>query len=148
MKFSNFARISPLTILVLAACGGSDSNSTPEATAQATEGEVVGLTMPEIISIVSDSSSNTVQQKVSSAPAANLSAKTSLSMKPAISMKPYNGADSDFTLDKTRAYVWDESMGPMQMVNQILCYVGQTRADKFVNATYTALVDTCALRKK
>jgi len=132
MKLTKIFKLSPLSLLVLAACGGGGSDSptivedppVQEDPVVNPPAEVTGLTTPEIISIVTDSADGTPgMQKTAAANA-------------------FDDAGTDYTTDKTRAYVWDESMGPMQMVNQILCYVGQTRADQLVNQTYTALVDT------
>ncbi len=135
MILKQIYKLSPLSLLILAACGGGGSSETPPIDPVVDDPivppvvvTVKGLTMPEVISIVTDPGANPVPQ------ANKVTAPTS--------GKPFDDPDTDFTNDPVRAYVWDESMGPMQMVNQILCYVGQTRADELVNETYTALVDT------
>ena len=140
MILKQIYKLTPLSLLILAACGGGGSSETPPIDPVADNpvppvvATVEGLAMPDVISIVTDPGANP-------APTANkVTASTS--------SKPFDDADTDFTNDPVRAYVWDESMGPMQMVNQILCYVGQTRADELVNVTYTALVDTARCERE
>ena len=51
-------------------------------------------------------------------------------------------ANTDYAADPTHSYVWDESMQSLEMVNQILCYMGQVRATEMVNkGPYIALVN-------
>ena len=116
-----------LSLLILTACGGGSSDEDPPVNIDPPPlgtGDVEGLVMPEIISIITDPGDPTPK---------SFNAKSS---------KPFDDVGTDYTDDIVRSYVWDESMGPMQQVNQILCYVSQTRADVLVNETYTALVDT------
>ena len=153
MKLTNLFKLSPLSLLVLAACGGGGSDSPsvqpedPPSQEQPPANddpvEVTGLEMPDVISIVTDSETTPTQQKLSPNNVSNLNASIN-----STSSQPFDDAGTDYSDDPVRSYVWDESMGPMQMVNQILCYVGQTRADALVNETYTALVDTARCERE
>ena len=126
MKAKISSSAAALSLLILTACGGGSSDEDPPVIIDPPigMGDVEGLEMPEIISIITDPG--------------DPSPKT-INVK---SSKPFDDAGTDYTDDLVRSYVWDESMGPMQQVNQILCYISQTRADELVNETYTALVDT------
>lgn len=49
---------------------------------------------------------------------------------------------TDYKSDKSRSYVYDSSMEPLETVNMILCLMEQTRASDMVNqGAYTALID-------
>ena len=147
MTLKNLFKLSPLSLLVLAACGGGGGSETEITPANDNEVqvdppvvvEVEGLTMPEVISIVTDSTGNPTPAQAAAPQKVQQIAGPQTNSN---SSQPFDDADSDYSTDPVQAYVWDESMGPMQMVNQILCYVGQTRADQLVNETYTALIDT------
>jgi len=126
MKVKIISSAAALSFLLLTACGGSDSKEDPIVIIPLPieSGDIEGLVMPEIISIITDPGDPTPKTTVVK------------------SSKPFDDAGTDYSDDPVRSYVWDESMGPMQQVNQILCYISQTRADELVNETYTALVDT------
>ncbi len=122
MKYKHWT-LSPI-FLALAACGGGGSDSpTPEVEdppviEDPVEEDVTPLDLPDDISILlaSDDSGTNNKNRFK--------------------------ANNDFENDEKRVHVWDEAMQPLQMVNEILCYVSQTGADQIVNETYTALVDT------
>lgn len=72
------------------------------------------------------------------------SSNLSASIAAAISTEP----DTDYASDKTEIYLFDETMEPLDLVNEILCSLGQTKYSSFVNAgPYLALVDTTRCRK-
>ncbi|WP_444998215.1 hypothetical protein [Aliikangiella sp. IMCC44359] len=139
MKLTNIYKLSPLSLLILAACGGGGTSDVevvePPVVVveppEETETDVEGLDIPDIISVVTKLDEDTPSSK-----------KSKAKLTASKSSNPYEAEGTDYSNDPVRKYVWDESMEPLQMVNEILCYVGQTRADQLVNQTYTALIDT------
>lgn len=103
-----------ITSVTLTAC--SDSSS----------GDVVGLQMPTALSVVA-------AQPDSASPAAVMAG---------VVASPLPGGSTDYGSDPTQTWVYDASIEPLSMVNEILCYVGQIRAEDMVNqGAYYALVN-------
>lgn len=51
-------------------------------------------------------------------------------------------ADADYFEDETRVYVYDRAVEPLQIINEILCLMGQTAASELVNEPpYLAQID-------
>ncbi len=110
-------------LLVLAGCssggGGGDGSQGG--------GSVAGLSLPSNVSIIASGDSGGQAGGIALGVVADTSGFA---------------ADSDYVLDKTQTWIWDESIEPLQTVNMILCLMGQTAADKMVNkGAYYALVD-------
>lgn len=57
-------------------------------------------------------------------------------------------AGTDYSTDEQKAWVHDRALEPLDMVNEILCYMDQTNADVLVNQTYVALVDTASCQRQ
>ncbi|HWV14821.1 MAG TPA: hypothetical protein VN030_05260 [Cellvibrio sp.] len=108
------------TIVLLTACGGGSSSSKPSTTVSTTSSSVTPiesnatLVLPTSLEVVTNESN------------------------------PPTGADSasDYTSDEQRYHVWNESLKPIELVNSILCFTSQFKANDFVNAgPYLVLAD-------
>ncbi|KKK76946.1 hypothetical protein LCGC14_2858530, partial [marine sediment metagenome] len=54
----------------------------------------------------------------------------------------FDGPNTDYSTDRQHYRVWDEALEPVELVNSILCFTAQMRANDFVNAgPYVELVD-------
>ena len=95
-------------------------------------GDVDGLVTPSNMNIISAQSGG--------AEVAGL--KTNFGAAAKAFAANFNGAGTDYTTDRQNAYVWDESMEALEMVNEILCYMSQTGATEMVNqGAYTAMIN-------
>lgn len=117
---------------LLVACGGGGTETAPVTPPpQATnpppppippDDKPSGLIMPDIVEVIGTGNSGDPKPKPSN------SQKSSLL--------------SDYDDAVQRFHVWNAALEPVDSVNMILCFVGQLRADQFVNdAAYVALVD-------
>lgn len=109
----------PLALLagaaLLSACTSSDESAT-----------VVGLTPPSALEIVTP---------------VNEGAAPTAGAAPAAS-DPGFPASSDYATDPVDTYVYDPAVEPLQIINMILCFMGQVGATELVNqGAYLALVD-------
>lgn len=103
--------------LVAASCG-SDAD---------VSGDIVGLSMPDAMDLVG------IDEETAGSAVA-----PGASINPAITF----GGDTDYATDEVHAYMWDETTESLDIINEILTSVGQTRADHFVNSgPYIALVE-------
>jgi len=118
-------RIKTLAAAVLAAalaagCGGGGAGGT-----------VSGLTVPENMSVVA------------AKPDAGSGKPVTFGHALAGLAKAFDAADTDYSTDAVETHVFDPSMEPLDLVNEILCSMGQTRAKDMVNqGPYIALIDT------
>lgn len=99
-----------------------------------TAADVTGLAVPDNMSVV----------KAQAEGAAKPGAAKPVGLKTDFAglAKAFNAADTEYTTDKVSTWVYDPSIQPLDLVNMILCLMGQTRADVMVNqGTYLALVD-------
>lgn len=103
--------------------GGGDSSSGGGG------GSVSGLEMPVALSVVTASEGS----------GAGRVAALKTNFKAVIAA--LNDSTTDFTMDEQHAWVHDRALEPLESVNNILCYIGQTGADQLVNKTYVALID-------
>lgn len=123
-------RLSPLSLAILsaailAACGGSGGTS------GGTSGAVTGLSMPDSLSVVTASGATGGGSTI--APGAGTGEFP---------------ADCEFFTDPSFAHVWDRSIEPLEMINEILEMTGQTAADQMVNHdAYRALIDVSRIGK-
>lgn len=107
--------------IALAGCGGGSSSS------ESSGGTVTGLQMPSSMSVVSATDSGATGVVIGAEFA---------------SAALFDAAGTHYTTDPVRAWVWDESLEPLQTVNEILCYMEQTAASSMVNlGAYTAMID-------
>jgi len=54
----------------------------------------------------------------------------------------YDDAGTDYTEAPQRSHLWNEALSPVELVNSILCFTAQMRAEEFVNAgAYSVLAD-------
>lgn len=105
----------PLTAI---ACGGSGND--------VVAGSIEGLTLPDTMGLV-DLNEGTINGNVTAG--AGVSGAVF-------------AADSDFTTDEVHANMWDEATESLDIINDILTAVSQTRANVFVNTgPYVALVE-------
>ncbi len=124
------------TALLLAACGGGGSGSSTSGGGGGGSA-VTGLEMPTKLSVV------TAAASASGAPAVG---GIVLNYK-AIAHAMYANlgdvqGDTDYSNDLAKVWVHDDSMGPLQTVNMILCLMDQTRASDMVNkGSYVALIN-------
>lgn len=104
-------------------CGGGSSSST-------SSGSVSGLALPDSVEVVSaDSSGSTANVAALKTNFAGLAAA-------------FNDAGTDYSNDDQQVFVWHPALQPINTVNDILCFVGQMRADQMVNkGAYIALID-------
>lgn len=57
----------------------------------------------------------------------------------------FDDAGTNYTTDPQRYHVWNQALKPIELVNSILCFTGQFKANNFVNAgPYIALADETA----
>lgn len=126
---SSIATVLVSGTLVLAGCGGGGGSSSSGGGGGGDS--VRGLDLPDNLSVVSADSTERSVSRVARALTGRAVADTS-----------GFAADSDYTQDPTRYYVFDPSMEPLQTVNMILCVMEQTRASDMVNeGAYFALID-------
>ncbi|MEJ2694899.1 MAG: hypothetical protein P8166_18255, partial [Candidatus Thiodiazotropha sp.] len=128
-------------LLILASCGGGGGSSSSGGGS----GDVSGLTMPSKMNMVS----------ADSAGARNYGGRgyalDDMALSGGFAGRLLDTAvidafpvDADYYLDaaESQTWVWDPSMESLSIVNEILCYVGQTAAKEMVNqGAYIALVD-------
>lgn len=108
----------PLALLVGAAVLSACSNST--------ESDVVGLTPPSSMEIVTPLDEG-VAPTAGAAPAAT---------------DPGFAAGTDYVTDPVDINVYDPAVEPLEIINMILCFMGQVGATELVNqGAYLALVD-------
>ena len=116
-----------LTGLLIGGCGGG---------AGVSPGGVVGLEVPSQMSVVTATGGGG-----SSKPSAMKATLGSLS-------KAFGDVDTDYSTDPVDIWVHDSSMEPLEIVNEILCMMAQTRADVLVNqGSYIALIDADACQQ-
>lgn len=54
----------------------------------------------------------------------------------------FDGEGTDYTTAKQRFHLWNEALQPVEMVNSILCFTNQMRAEEFINeGPYMVLAD-------
>lgn len=110
--------------LALSACGGGSGGGSSSS------GSVTGVEMPSNMSVVSAQGSSTTGVQIDYNSVAGVL---------------HESEGTDYSTDVAKVWVWDESLGPLQTVNEILCYMEQTAADEMVNTggngEYTALID-------
>ncbi|MHC4379889.1 MAG: hypothetical protein ACYSU1_02200 [Planctomycetota bacterium] len=103
--------------LVAASCGSDTDVS----------GDIVGLSMPDAMDLVG------IDEETAGSAVA-----PGASINPAVTF----GAATDYNTDEVHAYMWDETTESLNIINEILTAVGQTRAPEFVNTgPYIALVE-------
>lgn len=118
--------LTPIALALLTACGGSsdapqeDNGPVVVVPPDGGNGDIAALELPEEIALLIPNDNG----------------------DPTPKRGAFKSAAGDFDTDEKRVHVWDEAMQPLTIVNEILCYVGQTGADQIVNETYTALIDT------
>jgi hypothetical protein len=116
----------------LAACGGGGGGGSSSGDGS---GSVSGLSMPNQLSVTAAQSESTTSGVISGAMVDNPD-------------NPGFPSDSAYQTDEANTYVYDRSMGPLQLVNEILCSIEQTAADQMVNqGAYVALVNADKCRQ-
>ncbi len=116
------------SMAMLSACGGGGGSSSSSGGGSSTS--VSGLDIPVTLSVVTP--------KETTAGARVLGLKAGYKA----TIAALNDPTTDFTTDEQHSWVHDRALEPLDEVNNILCYVGQTAADQLVNQTYIALVDS------
>jgi len=112
----------------IAACGGGGSGGGGDGSSSG----VNGLKIAETMSIIPAQENNVSPVQGLSTDFAGAARAIITAFDPG----------SDYATDQTQTYVWDESMGPLQTVNMILCVMSQTGASEMVNqGAYIALVN-------
>ncbi|MBI5136747.1 MAG: hypothetical protein HZA24_05335 [Nitrospirae bacterium] len=115
--------------LLLSGCGGGGGGG-------GVLGAITGLEVPSQVSVVS-----AVDNPASPKPSAFKAAVNGLS-------KAYDAVDTAYTTDPVDTWVHDPSMQPLDLVNEILCMMAQTRAADMVNqGAYIALIDSAACQQ-
>lgn len=134
----------------LSGCGGGASGGTgtvgggtgggTDGGGGGSTGDIRGLAMPTQLSVVLAQSESTPSSL------RGLSRRGPTSRTVLSSTDFPNG--SDFNTDPTEIWTYDDSTGPLDFVNQILCYMGQTAADQMVNkGAYVALINESKCEK-
>jgi len=114
--------------LALAGCGSSSSSTG--------SGTVEGLDVPTNMSVVSAADDGGAAK-----PSAFRTDFGGLA-------KAFDAADSDYSTDNVNVWVHDMSMEPLDVINEILCMMDQTRAEDMVNqGNYIALIDGARCRQ-
>ncbi len=117
--------LSGLSALMLVACGGGGGSSS------SSNGSVTGLSLPDSMSVVTTSGSSGGGSTIG--PGAGTGSFP---------------ADSDYFTDESFEFVWDRSIEPLNLINEILAMTGQTAADEMVNeGAYRALIDVSQIEK-
>jgi hypothetical protein len=135
--------------LLASACGGggggSDAGGAPSAggTPPPDTSPVQGLELPENFSVLAAKGEN---PGTGSGKLSGVNAKPGLSGTFALGSGPfgklYSDSDTDYSTDEVNAYVYDRSMGSLDIINEIVCYMSQTAASQMVNrGPYVALVN-------
>lgn len=114
-------------VVGLGGCGGGGGSDTSDGGGSG--GTVAGLDMPVTLSVVTpkETTSNPRVMGLKANYRAVLAALAD--------------SNTQFSTDEQHAWVHDRALEPLDDVNNILCFIGQTGADQLVNKTYTALVD-------
>ena len=131
-------KILPLASLVVAALSACSGGSGGGSTGVTTNNDTVqGLDIPVTLSLVTPKETS-------------VSARAVAGMKVNYKgvMAAFNDAGTDYTNAEQHKWVHDRALEPLDQVNEILCYVGQTGADQLVNNTYIALVDAAQCRRQ
>ena len=127
-NFTNLLIFLGIISFVFLGCAKKDSSSSSSAesddTVSASSGDSA-ITLSSKISLVSaKSTDSTARTAFATASTDNLS------------------STSDYKVDKTQTFVYEKSADALETVNNILCMIGQTRADLMVNTgNYKAQVD-------
>ncbi len=113
-----------LAALLIASCGGGGSSSS-------SGGSVSGLSLPDSMSVVTATGSSGGGSTI--APGAGTGSFP---------------ADCEYFTDESFEHVWDRSIEPLELINEILDMTGQTAADEMVNeGAYRALIDASLAEK-
>ena len=73
---------------------------------------------------------------------------TVIATSSACSFADFQNAESDYSIAPQNYHVWNESLKPVDLVNNILCFTGQLKASEFINkGPYLALADEGACFK-
>ncbi len=115
-----------LSVFLTACGGGGDSTSSTTST---NSGSATALSTPEQVDVVS---ANTTE----------ITAALRSSLRSALNARNFDSAGTDYTTDKQHAHVWHPALEPVESVNNILCFIGQLKADEMLNqGDYVALID-------
>ena len=140
MKISKIFGVAAVSAMV-AACGGGSGSSSGSGGGSQTPQDIEGLTMPQSMSVVSSST--------------EVAGMRTSAMKRLLKMFPqnyksmsYDGAETEYSTDEVNTFVWDESMESLDIINEIMCYIGQTGYKEMVNQDpYLALINGSECRK-
>jgi len=123
MRKISLLSLGALASLLIAGCGGGGISGVK------TSSSVAGLSLPNGVSVVTADGSGSTGSG---------SSTSSGTIVDGSAFPP----DSDFNVDQADLEVFDPSMDGLDIVNEILCMINQTAADKMVNkGAYRALVD-------
>ncbi len=133
-----------LISVVIGACGGggssSDTGSGGSGGGSLTPQSIEGLSMPDTMSVVTSSTTSGMRTS-----ALNRLIKM---VSKHVQVSGFNGSTTQYTTDKVNTFVWDESMESLDIINEIMCYIGQTGYKEMVNQdTYLALINGTKCRK-
>ena len=123
------------SVVGLGGCGGGGGTDTTTSSGGGSS-TVAGLDMPVTLSVVTPKETTSARQVAA------------LKMNYAAVIAALNSTSSDFSTDPQNMWVHDRALEPLDEVNNILCYIGQTGADQLVNKTYTALVDSAKCERQ
>lgn len=132
------AKILFLIVVGALSLGGCSDSDTGMGSENKDDPNTEGMEMPVTLSVVTAKEDEQAAAKTVSG----------LSVDYGAVIAAFNSADTDYTTDKQQAWVHDRALEPLQSVNEILCFIGQTGADKLVNQTYVALVDAAKCKRE
>ena len=120
-------------LLVLAGCSPSPEGDGGNA------GSVSGLEMTTTMSVVTPTGTGVIS---ASPPVNGPLVSTGIYLPLVLADTSTIPLNSDYFLDLVNTSVWDESMGPLDTVNTILCIIAQARVGDLVNTgPYVALIN-------
>ncbi len=123
------------SVVGLSGCGGGTTETTTGG-GGSSGGTVAGLDMPVTLSVVTAKETTMSGRQVAA-----------LNVNYAAVIAALTDLSSDYTTDPQNKWVHDRALEPLDEVNNILCYIGQTGAEKLVNKTYIALIDAASCER-
>ena len=129
--------------LVIAACSGGSAPTVNDPPPPPPPAAIVGLTLPTNLSLLSANpgNSNGGSTKPSGVNAKSGEAGTH-AIRTESATQDFDDPGTDYAADQAEVYVHDESMRSLNMINEIICYMGQTGATEMVNqGAYVALIN-------
>ncbi len=112
-----------LAMVVLQACSsGSSSSSDSDTDSDVVTGSNESLKLPAQLEVVTSNSGDS--ERLAPLPRA---------LSRGLAYR-FDDPETDYTSDEQNFHIWNEALEPIELVNSILCFTEQFRANEFVNA--------------